>query len=193
MVCLFPMSERVHQAQRPSLLQRHMSFFFFFSGSLDMPDMKYRHRSQPEPNGRSGFGLPQGALVFVRMAFSPLWIAAPLTMDQGCRPASCQAVSTPFSAAAWPTPRSPLRLHALEQQGFVVVGGNTLFDASQVLFQLIIWYLVLVHQSIKKGPKWNSFNKLYETISQERSGKLLNAAILWIKRVSMVCCKKKCK
>ena len=47
-------------------------------------------------------------------SFSPLWIAAPLTMNKGCRPASCQVVSTPFSATLWPTPRSPLRLHSVE-------------------------------------------------------------------------------
>lgn len=47
-------------------------------------------------------------------SFSPLWIAVPLTVNKGCRPASCQVVSTPFSATPWPTPRSLLRLHSLE-------------------------------------------------------------------------------
>lgn len=58
--------------------------------------------------------------------FSPLWIAAPLTMKTGGRPASCQMVSTPFSATLWPTPRSPLRLHSLET-GFCVVGKQSLW------------------------------------------------------------------
>lgn len=144
--------------------------------------MKYQHRSQPEPKGRSGFGLPQGALVPVIMAFSPLWIAAPRTMDEGCRPASCQAVSTPFSAAVWPTPRSLLRLHALEKQGFVV-GENRLFDATQVLLWLIMWYLVWAQVKLnsqsKNGLKWNSFNSYMKSFHNNEGEHLLNAAILW--------------
>lgn len=89
------------------------------SADWDMPDMKYWHNRMAKPERRSGVGLPRGPFAPHYNGsiswFSPLWAAAAATMSQGRRPASCQAVSTPFSATLWPTPPSALRLHCAEE------------------------------------------------------------------------------
>lgn len=101
-------------------------------------DMKYRDKRRPEPKRRSGVGPfachHNGSI----SSFAPLWIAAPLIMNEGCRPASCQVVSTPFSATPWPTPRSLLGLHSLQTRFCNALKETLMVDDNtvDVLFQL---------------------------------------------------------
>lgn len=114
MVCLFPMSERANtkpQVHRCSSIK----CFFRVCGNVRYEILGQKEaRAKEEIRCRAATG-PFGSHYSGSISsFSPLWIAAPLTMNKGCRPASCQVVSTPFSATLWPTPRSQLRLHSLE-------------------------------------------------------------------------------
>lgn len=109
MVCLFPMSECTEQqSSGPSpQLQRPAPFGYARYEILAQWDgqakEEIRCRAATGPFGPHYNGSIS--------SFSPLWTAAAPTMSQGWRPASCQAVSTPFSATLWPTPQSALRLH----------------------------------------------------------------------------------
>lgn len=134
MVCLFPMSERTNtklQVHRYS----NIKCLFRVCGYVRYEILAQKEaRAKEEIRCRVATG-PFGPHYNGSISsFSPLWIAAPLTMNKGCRPASCQVVSTPFSATLWPTPRSLLRLHSSEKR--FLWWANRLFDARQVLFQL---------------------------------------------------------
>lgn len=114
MVCLFPMSERANtkpQVHRCSCIK----CVFRVCGYVRYEILGQKEaRAKEEIRCRAATG-PFGPHYNGSISsFSPLWLAAPLTMNKGCRPASCQVVSTPFSATLWPTPRSLLRLHSLE-------------------------------------------------------------------------------
>lgn len=133
MVCLFPMSERTNtklQVHRCS----NIKCLFRVCGYVRYEILAQKEaRAKEEIRCRAATG-PFGPHYNGSISsFSPLWIAAPLTMNKGCRPASCQVVSTPFSATLWPTPRSLLRLQSLEKR--FLWWTNRLFDARQVLFQ----------------------------------------------------------
>lgn len=116
MVCLFPISEltntnlQVHRCSNIKCLFRvcgHVRYEILAQKEARAKE-RIRCRAATGP-----FGFHYNGSI---SSFSPLWIAAPLTMNKGCRPASCQVVSTPFSATLWPTPQSVLRLHSLERR-----------------------------------------------------------------------------
>lgn len=144
------------RAQRPSLLQRHMSF----SGLWTCQVWNTGTEAARSQAGDQVSGLPQGALVPVIMAFSPLWLAAPLTMDEGCRPASCQAVSTPFSAAVWPTPQVTARVTRFRKTRFCCRWKTACLMPVKFCFSGLFDTQSgsrLCNQA-KTGLKWNSFN-----------------------------------
>lgn len=145
MVCLFPMSECANtkpQFHRCS----NMKCFFKMCGYV-----RYEILGQKEARAKEEirclaatgpFGPHYNGSI---SSFSPLWIAAPLTVNKGCRPASCQVVSTPFSATLWPTPRPLLRLHSLEKgfcsgQKDFLMGDNFCF---KLRTQLLAIYLII--------------------------------------------------
>lgn len=142
MVCLFPMSERANtkpQVHRCS----NIRCFFRVCGYVRYEILGQKEaRAKEEIRCRAATG-PFGPHYNGSISsFSPLWIAAPLTMNKGCRPASCQVVSTPFSATLWPTPRSLLRLHSSEA-GFCSGQTDVLIrDKFYFSSELIYWIFI---------------------------------------------------
>lgn len=110
MVCLFPMSERADP--RPQLHRCSSSIKCGYVRYEILGQKDARARGEIRCRAATGpFGPHYNGSI---SSFSPLCATAPLRLNKGCRPASCQVVSTPFSATLWPTPRPPLGLHSLE-------------------------------------------------------------------------------
>lgn len=110
MVCLFPISAHKHPGPGPSCSAVWAAWICQIWNTRTKASQS-QGRDQVSV-GHGAFGSHyKGAI----SSFSPLWMAAPRTMGRGSRPASCQVLSTPFSATLiWPTPRPALKLHSVE-------------------------------------------------------------------------------
>lgn len=147
MVCLFPMSERTSTEPRvhhcSSILRlcrlRGYARYEILAQWEAQAKEEIRCRAATGPFGPHYNGSIS--------SFSPLWIAAALTMNKGCRPASCQAVSTPFSATLWPTPRSLLRLHCVEER---FCGGQHRTEDSPIFIFMTFSHWVRVGLGLRR-------------------------------------------